>query len=716
MLVGAALIAMSVKAADVVGWAQLTNEEAVALHVHPGGSTAPARFVSAGELELPVNFTTVDGERVFWDIDIACDLKRADGIEFDFYCSDSSPITGYSIYLKSGSGWYTGSFAPEKEGVSHRIYVDKSAMYKTEGSPRGWSKITGIRFGVWRGASRDSWLRVANLRVVYSEHDVLVVRGDMSARKNKTEDYIGQATAMTALMNDVGLAVTQVSDCDLDSEILEGVKLVVLPYNPFLPEGCSEILNAFVKRGGKILCCYSLAQGMEKALGLKSNGYRSATKYPEIKGVVGYRKSSEGLSGQPDFVAQASRNMMDVKLLSEGRVIANWVDVDNREVGTAFVETPTGYYLSHIWTARDEAARQMIRAIATQIDPTASARLAAAEAKARKREAEDAAWIASQVSKKGEWRAFWCHNELGLGGKYTWDDSIRILKENGFNAILPNLAWATKIYDIEPCLAACRKYGLECHIWKVCWRGNHRMKSMKIPGRWQRSYGGEEKRNWMCPSDPVNVAAEIEDFVKLAKFKPTGVHLDYIRYPDNQHCFCDGCRKTFEDKIGQSITNWPDAVGVKGAFNSQWLEFRRDNITKLVRGVSARVRQECPGVQVSAAVFHNVNACPNAVGQDWANWCREGLLDFVCPMDYYMGSSLAFKGLVYSQVEACRGFEKMIRPGLGLSCWKRNDRDARTMAEQIGVIREFGLDGFTVFDYGARALRILPILHTGPTR
>jgi len=70
-----------------------------------------------------------------------------------------------------------------------------------------------------------------------------------------------------------------------------------------------------------------------------------------------------------------------------------------------------------------------------------------------------------------------------LRGK-TWDESIRFLKENGFNVILPNMLWGGIAYypsqvlpeyeelaqrgdQIEQCLAACRKYGVACHVWKV---------------------------------------------------------------------------------------------------------------------------------------------------------------------------------------------------------------------------------------------------------
>ena len=64
---------------------------------------------------------------------------------------------------------------------------------------------------------------------------------------------------------------------------------------------------------------------------------------------------------------------------------------------------------------------------------------------------------------------------------WGWDRSIRRLRDMGFNAVIPNMLWAGLAHypsDVLPeapggkdqiadCLKACRKYGVECHVWKV---------------------------------------------------------------------------------------------------------------------------------------------------------------------------------------------------------------------------------------------------------
>ena len=81
-------------------------------------------------------------------------------------------------------------------------------------------------------------------------------------------------------------------------------------------------------------------------------------------------------------------------------------------------------------------------------------------------------------------------------------------------------------------------------------------------------------------------------------------------------------------------------------------------------------------------------------------------------MDY----SGALRSQVAAQKRALNGMPVKLRPGLGLSCWEDTRNDGVELTRQIGVVRDLGLDGFTVFDLDPRAAAVLPILHTGPTK
>ena len=225
--------------------------------------------------------------------------------------------------------------------------------------------------------------------------------------------------------------------------------------------------------------------------------------------------------------------------------------------------------------------------------------------------------------------------------------------------------------------------------------------------------GGTTVEKTYGPYSVDNQKMEIEAMVELAKKGVDGIHFDYIRYPDGNHCFCAGCRARFETMAGGAVTNWPGDVRKDERLRKLWLDFRTSNISFVVRTVSQRVRAEAPGVKISAAVFPSAETSPTNVGQDWTAWCRAGWLDFVCPMDYVESSAL-FRNQVAAQKRLVG--KVPIYPGIGLSTWRHDGREAVRLAKQILAVRELGVEGFTVFNFDRRAEKVLPMLHLGITR
>ena len=344
------------------------------------------------------------------------------------------------------------------------------------------------------------------------------------------------------------------------------------------------------------------------------------------------------------------------------------------------------------------------------------------------------AYCLAQQPAAGEFRAFWCHEASGVKGM-NWDQAARILAENGFTAVLPNMLWGGVTYypsDVLPvheaarthdylseCLAACRKHGIECHVWKVNWNMSGRTplalrEQMQREGRTQVSYAGQAQGEWLCPSHPLNRKLEIDSMVELAtRYEVDGIHFDYIRYPDALHCYCPGCRGRFEQATGSVVRDWPADIRNKPAIEARWNDFRRGNIDAVVGAVAETVHRLRPNVKVSAAVFPIWETDRDGVAQDWKLWCERGWLDFVCPMDY---------------TPVNRSLENMVRrqlawagrvpcyPGIGLSVWP--DRtDAPRLADQITITRRLGTRGFTVFNYAdIEAREVLPMLGKGVTK
>jgi hypothetical protein len=186
------------------------------------------------------------------------------------------------------------------------------------------------------------------------------------------------------------------------------------------------------------------------------------------------------------------------------------------------------------------------------------------------------AYVLAHRPRDGEFRAVWNHS--GTGDLASWDDAMRALSRAGFNAVVPNMWWGgvahyasdllprSKTFEekgdqIAQAVEAGKRYGVQVHPWKVNYRlGNTTREftqQMRQAGRLQVNVGGEGTE-WLCPSHPDNQQLEIDSMVEVARnYDVDGVHFDYIRYPGEESCYCDGCRERFEAHLGRAVQDWP---------------------------------------------------------------------------------------------------------------------------------------------------------------
>ncbi|MBE0543917.1 MAG: family 10 glycosylhydrolase [Verrucomicrobia bacterium] len=335
----------------------------------------------------------------------------------------------------------------------------------------------------------------------------------------------------------------------------------------------------------------------------------------------------------------------------------------------------------------------------------------------------------AQPSKAGEFRGAWIHSGYGIQG-WDWDQTVGVLKSNGFNAIFPNLIWAgvahypSKLLPVSPkvkdqgdqiaaCLAACRKYGIELHVWKVNYYLLHAprefMAELRAAGRTQKNRKGEDV-NWLCPSHPGNLALERDSMLEVARnYEVDGIHFDYIRYPDREACFCAGCRERFEQNADVKIANWPDDV-LTGEHAASFADWRREQITRLVRTVSQEARALKPKLKVSAAVWGGWANARQSIGQDAQAWIDAGYLDFLCPMNYESKDE-DFIGWTRKQVAATNRKTPLY---IGIGAHKLSGPEQ--LARQIQLSRELGGDGFVIFQLNEKlATQFLPPLRLGTT-
>jgi uncharacterized lipoprotein YddW (UPF0748 family) len=349
------------------------------------------------------------------------------------------------------------------------------------------------------------------------------------------------------------------------------------------------------------------------------------------------------------------------------------------------------------------------------------------------REQYAAAYLLGQPSSAVEGRAAW--NQSGTGAyPGDWERTAKVLAENGFNMVLPAMLWGGAAHyasdvlprsetfrqygdQIEQCLAAAKKYGLQVHVWKIVWNlGDVAPKSfveqLRNQGRLMMTSAGKEQL-WLCPSNPENQKQELDSLVEVVrKYDVDGIQFDYIRYLNPNVCFCAGCRQRFEQESGRKVGDWP-AECHSGPRREEYNQWRCDQITRLVAAVHREVKRLRPKVKISAAVFGEYPDCKRGVAQDWVQWVQAGYLDFLCPMDY-RDSDERFCRLVENQLRLVDG-KIPIYPGIGAAS-ALVTLPADRVVGQIYHTRRLGAAGFTIFNLSPATIEaIVPGMGVGAT-
>ncbi len=122
------------------------------------------------------------------------------------------------------------------------------------------------------------------------------------------------------------------------------------------------------------------------------------------------------------------------------------------------------------------------------------------------------------------------------------------------------------------------------------------------------------------------------------------INFDFIRYPDynpGENIPAWGYNPVALARF-QAVTGRSD---MPGPTDPQWMQWRREQVTNIVRRVYIETYAIKPHVRVSADTITYGSASENAAGwaqtrpyvevlQDWRGWMEEGILDLNIPMNY----------------------------------------------------------------------------------
>lgn len=240
----------------------------------------------------------------------------------------------------------------------------------------------------------------------------------------------------------------------------------------------------------------------------------------------------------------------------------------------------------------------------------------------------------------------------------------------------------------------CHKRGMEIHAWMVTIPlGSVEVhKDMGAQSITKRSpqICKRFRNNWyLNPGHP-----ETKNYLKklvnelVTNYDIDGIHLDYIRYPDRPKRFPDAADYR---KYGRGFDNL-----------AQW---RRNNITEIVRAIHAEVKRLKPWVKVSSAPlgkYRDTQRYPSrgwnayhAVYQEAQLWMHEGIHDMIFPMLYYRNND--FYPFVLDWKEQSNG--RIVVPGLGIYFLHPSEGNwtLDEVERQLNFIRWSGCNGEAYF-------------------
>lgn len=217
-------------------------------------------------------------------------------------------------------------------------------------------------------------------------------------------------------------------------------------------------------------------------------------------------------------------------------------------------------------------------------------------------------------------------------------------------------------YDVlQAYIDACHKYGMECHLWMAIYLVGHknqtstytRSVSFKKP-EWLSldQNGSPDNENDFMMIDPANEEAReyLLSFYEyiLHNYDLDGFELDYIRYyirsGEQDFGYTQAAFDGFEEAYHHGVT---PTYNPSASYWADWVQYRKDCITKMVEEVRKLIDRWRPEVVLAADVVPNPDSAGVNNYQDYLEWEKRGWLDVLHPMAYGDG----FGDSIRKQVE-----------------------------------------------------------------
>lgn len=310
------------------------------------------------------------------------------------------------------------------------------------------------------------------------------------------------------------------------------------------------------------------------------------------------------------------------------------------------------------------------------------------------------------------------------------------IKSSGFNIVLPFVIHAGGLADyrskivpadmdylsnfksdedpLKIIVEESHRNGLKVWAWVVGFRTS-RSVLLQHPdwgivnekGEDQLSHGSFHQWGWYYLS-PASEGARnyIKSYIVelVQEYCVDGINIedDFGFPPGIEADFSENARRSFESFLGRRVQNWPQDVLTGGSLRSEWISWRTRVVTDFLREIRDAVKQINPGIVLSVDVSYDYDWNRQAMGVDWSEWVRQGLVDMVCPMLYHRDNNMPVKWvedttrLIVEQVKKSNG-GVLVTPCVGGSLSTTGNMPGWEWVESVKGAMRGGASGVLVF-------------------
>lgn len=197
----------------------------------------------------------------------------------------------------------------------------------------------------------------------------------------------------------------------------------------------------------------------------------------------------------------------------------------------------------------------------------------------------------------------------------------------------------------------------------------------------------------------------------ISKYDVDGFQLDHIRYDSNSWGYHEIALKRFHERFDRKDRPEPT--------DAEWMQFRRDQVTALVRRIYLSAISAKPQIKISTACnsrapgIRTTSEWPKSAAwsntlQSWREWLEEGIVDIAMPMTYFRHEKWASAWENWSIFEKDHRYNRHVVMGPGP--YMNTLSNALVQLRSIRVPTSAGnrADGMCLYCYGALSVEKIP--------